>query len=248
MYRQHKQQKLVRAILAVACLALAGWSGWRIAPVAAANPGKSLGTKTVNIYDQNRMHAVIITKVIVAGEQIQPGVSTGGVQEVRQGTPFQADDEWLKNTSITLQNRTDKMIVRAEIMLLFPDAGDGSASRPLIEYMITLGQRPEINSYNSRGEKFRAEPDKKALLFAPGQTLVVPLADYIDSIQSMIEYKLPLSQITRLVIRPFQFFFVDGMRWDENGFATPDTDRLGQYKNLGPKFFPGDQSRNWPPQ
>jgi len=155
MYRQHRQQKLVGAILAVACLALAGWSGWRIARVAAVNPGKSLGTKTVNIYDQNRMHAVAITKVIVAGEQIQPGVSTGGVQEVRQGTPFQADDEWLKNTSITLQNRTDKMIVRAEIMLLFPDAGDGSASRPLIEYMITLGQRPEINSYNSRGEKFR---------------------------------------------------------------------------------------------
>jgi hypothetical protein len=233
-----KQYKLISFTLAV-CL---------IAVVAAANAEKSLGTKTVNIYDQNRMHAVTITKVIVAGEQIQPGVSTGGVQEVRQGTPFQADDEWLRKTSIILQNRTDRMIVRAEIMLLFPDAGDGSASRPLMEYMITLGQRPEINGYKSRGEKLRAEPDKKALLFAPGQTLVVPLADYIDSIQPMIEYKQPLSQITRLVIRPLQFYFVDGMRWDENGFAAPDTDHPGQYKNLGPKFFPGDQSRNWPPR
>lgn len=37
--------KPVTAMLAsLACLALFGWTGWRIAPVAAANPGKSLGT------------------------------------------------------------------------------------------------------------------------------------------------------------------------------------------------------------
>lgn len=234
-----KQHTLIAVTLAV--------SVCPIAVVAVANAEKSLGTKTVNIYDQNRMYAVSLTKVIVAGQQIQPGLSTGGAQELRPGTPFQADEDWLKNTSITLQNRTDRIIVRAEIMLLFPDTGDG-ISQPITEYMITLGQRPEINTYTTRGEKIRPEPDKKPLLFAPGQTVVVPLADYIDSIQSTVEARLSFSQVTRLVIRPFQFYFVDGMRFDERGFAVPDPDHLGQYKNLGPKFFPGDARQNWPPQ
>lgn len=242
--KQHT--KLVAVMLAVlACLVLSGWS-WHIAPVAAATTGKSLGTRTVNIYDQNRMHAVTITKVIVAGQQIQPGVSTGGAHEMQPGTPFQADDDWLKNTSITLQNRTDKMIVRAEIMLLFPDTGDG-ISQPITEYVITLGQRPEINTF-SHGQKFPPESDKKPLLFKPGQTLVISISDYIDSIQSLVEEKLPLAQVTKVVIRPLQFYFVDGMRWDEKGFSVPDPDHLGEYKSIGPKIFPGDQRRNWPPQ
>lgn len=238
--RTKQHIKLVAAMFAVlACLVLPVGS-WRIAPVAAATTGQPVGTKTVNIYDQNRMDAVTITKVVVAGQQIQPGLSTGGVQEVRPGTPFQADEDWLKNTSITLQNRTDRMIVRAEIMLLFPDTGDG-ISQPITEYVITLGQRPEINTFTSHGQKFPPEPDKKPLLFAPGQTLVVPIADYINSIQSIVEERLSLAQVTKVVIRPLQFFFVDGMRWDENGFAVPDPDHVGDYKSLGPRFFPGDQ-------
>src|SRR5882724_4117275 len=132
--KQHT--KLVAAMFAsLACLALSGWLAGRIAPVAAANPGKYLGTKAVYIDRQTRMDPVTIEKVTVGGQQIQPGVSTGP-REDKPGTPFQADEDWLKNMSIVLKNRTDKVIVRVEVQLFFPDTGDGSPSRSVTVYTL----------------------------------------------------------------------------------------------------------------
>ena len=132
--KQHT--KLVAAMLAwLACLVLSGWFAGRIAPVAAANPGKYLGTKAVYIDRQTRMDPVTIEKVTVGVQRIQPGVSTGP-REDKPGTPFQADEDWLKNMSIVLKNRTDKVIVRAEVQLFFPDTADGSPSRSVTAYTL----------------------------------------------------------------------------------------------------------------
>lgn len=244
--KQHA--KMAAAILAG--LAALVPSGWRIASASAANPERpALGTKTVNITAQTRMDPVIVTKVTVGGEEVQPGVSTAGVREVRPGTPFQADEDWLSKTSISLKNRTDKMIVRAEIQLFFPDTGDGSPSRAVTAHMITIGQRPDIDSFSSRGQKLPPEPDQRPLLLAPGQTLVVHLADYLDEIRSRVEEKLLFTQVTRLVIQRFQFYFVDGMRWsDLEGFGVPDPNHPGQFTNMDRgRYFPGHPSQNWPP-
>jgi hypothetical protein len=242
--KQHaKQRKLVAAMLAaVACLALSGWLGWRIAPVAAANSGKSL-EKIVNLDRQFRLDAVTITKVTVAGQQIQPGKS-GGVREEEHGTPFQADEEWLKNMSISLFNRTDKVIACAQVQFFFPDTGDGSPSRPITTYTITVGQRPESSAYHSDGSKIPPDPAKKPLLFAPGQTLVIPVADYIDAIQSTVEEKLLFSEVTRVNIRRYMFYFVDGTRWDHTGYQVPDPDHPGRFTRLPSTYFPGHLVQN----
>ena len=58
----------------------------------------------------------------VEDQWIQPGTSAGA-HEVRAGKPFQADEDWLKNMPIFLKNRTDKVIVRADVQLWFPDTG-----------------------------------------------------------------------------------------------------------------------------
>jgi hypothetical protein len=238
--KQHaKQRKLVAAMLAaLACLVLSGWLGWRLAPVAAANSGKSLD-KIVNLDRQFRLDAVTITKVTVAGQQIQPGKS-GGVREEERGTPFQADEDWLKNMSISLLNRTDKVIVCAQVQFFFPDTGDG-VSQPITTYTITVGQRPESSLYYADGSKIPPDTTKKPLLFAPGQTLVIPVADYVDAIQSTVEEKIPLSQITKVNIRRANFYFVDGMRWDSvyTGYYAPDSDHPGKYTKLAPNYFPG---------
>lgn len=244
----------VFVFVALACsLILSGWPCWRIAPVAAANPGKYLGTKMVYIDAQYRMDPVTIVKVTVGNQQIQPGMSTAARVD-QPATPFQADEDWLKTMSISLLNRTDKIIVRAEIMLFFPDTGNGSIpqgriSPTVMMYTMTLGQRPEIDSYASPGQKYAPEPDKQPILLAPGQTLVIHVADYVDAMQSLVEEKLPFSQVTRLAIRRFRFYFVDGMRWDDlNGFGVPDPNHPGQFTHTDRNtFFPGDPHQNWPP-
>ena len=241
--KQHA--KLVASVLV--CLALSGWLG-HIALVAAANPGKYLGTKAVHIDRQTRMDPVTIERVTVGGQLIQPGVSTGPREE-RPGAPFQADEDWLKNMTIILKNRTDRVIVRAEIALFFPDTGDGSSSRPVTEYVITAGQRPEIDSFTSQGRKLAPEPNKQPLLFAPGQTIAIHVADHVDAMQPTVEEKLPFAQVTRVAIHRLQFFFSDGMRWTNlERFGLPDPNHPGQFTNLDSgRYFPGHPSQNWPP-
>jgi len=245
MLKQHK--KLAVAAVLATLVVLFGWLHWRAAAVAAAGPRQSVEDRMVDIDRQTRMDPLTITKITVGDQQIQPGQSSGA-REDKPGTPFQADEDWLKNMSIVLKNRTDKVIVRVEIQLFFPDTGDGSASRPVTAYTITLGQIPEISSFTSRGQKIPPDPSIQPLFLAPGQTLVIRVADYIDTIQSLIEGKIPFSQVTRIAIDRLQILFADGLRWkDLDGFALPDPNHPGQYTSPGPGFFPGRSSQNWPP-
>jgi hypothetical protein len=216
-----------------------------VALASLALSGKYLGTKMVYIDAQYRVDPVTITEVTVGDQQIQPGLSTGA-REVRPGTPFQADEDWLKNMSISLKNRTNKAIDRAEVMLYFLGA---SASQPVAAYVITLGQRHESDSFTSRGQRRPPEPNKQPLLCVPGQTLVVRVGDYVDEIQSIVEEKVPFSQVTRVAIQRTRFFFVDGMRWDDLvGFGVPDPNHPGQFTNMDRNtYFPGDVRQNWPP-
>jgi hypothetical protein len=252
-----RRSKLVASTLvALACCAVQGrWLDWRVARVAAASRSQTEGYKTVDIDRQTSMDPVSIEKITVQGQVIHPGVSTAAGREVTPGTPFEADEDWLKNMSIILKNRTDKVIARAEIMLLFPETG-GGPSWPVTQYPIAVGQRPEIDSFTAHGHKLSAQPDKQPMLLAPGQTLVIQLADYIDGIQSILEQfpgalsgKPPISQVARVAIDGRQFFFVDGMRWtDLDGFAVPDPNHPGQFTNLDRgRYFPGNPSHNWPP-
>jgi hypothetical protein len=250
-----KQRKRLAAAAVLATLVvLSGWLHWRAAAVAAAGLTQSGEDRTVDIERQTRMDPLTITKVMVGDQQIQPGQSSGA-REDKPGTTFQADEDWLKNMSIVLKNRTDKVIAHVEIQLFFPDTGDGSASRPVTAYTIALGQVPDINSFTSHGQKIPPDSSKQPLLLAPGQTLVIRVADYIDGIRDMLEQfpgalvgGSPILQVTRVTIDRLQLFFVDGLRWKNlDGFAVPDPNRPGRYTNPGTTFFPGRSSQNWPP-
>ncbi len=237
-----QQVKLVTAMLAtLACLL----------PLATASSGQSLGTKTVHIDRQTRMDPVTIEKITIGDQLIQPGVATAA-REDKPGTPFQADEDWLKNMSMVLRNRTDKVIVRAEIQLFFPDTGNGNTppgriSPTVTAYIIALGQLPDWATYRRDGSKLSPEPTKQPLCLAPGQTLVIRLADYTDAIQPIVEEKVVFSQITTVNIRRLGFYFADGLRWEDIGYSVPDPNHPGRYTNLGPRYFPGHPSQNWPP-
>lgn len=242
--KQEKQQKFIAATLTVLVCLITGWFGWHSASVAAANSG-TLGTKVVDMQEiQNVWDAVRITGVSVGTQQIHTGLS-GARGEIKQGTPFQADEDWLKNMSISLTNRTDKPIVCAQLRLWFPDTGDGTAVRPMTNYAITVGQRPESSLYHADGSKIPPDSTKKALLLAPGETLVIHVGDYIQSIQYTIENlgNMPFAQVTRLNIEPTDFYFSDGMRWVGHSYYTPDPEHPGKYTKLADTYFSGSAAR-----
>lgn len=239
-----KQQKLVGAMLVVlACLVLSGRFGWHTASVAASGTGP----KVVDIREIQRVwDAVRITAVTIGTQRIQAGLS-GARGEIKPGIPFQADDDWLKNLSISITNRTNKPIVCAQLRLWFPDTGDGTAARPTTHYDITVGQRPESSLYYRDGSKVTPDHTKKALLLAPGETLVIPFAPEIEAIQSTIEGvgNTPFSHATRVDIEPSNFYFSDGMRWDavNIGYYIPDANHPGKYTKLDATYFPGTPAR-----
>jgi len=235
MMHARKHVKLMFTAVFVALAYSFVLSGWP------ATPG-TLGTRIVDIDRQYRLDAVTITKVTIAGQQIQPGIS--GMREEERGTPFQADEDWLKNMSISLLNRTDKAIVCAQVQFSFPDTGDGSPAQPITTYTITVGQQPESSLHYADGSRIPPDPTKQPLLLAPGQTLVIPVADSIDAIQSRIEEKMLFSKITRVNIRRYMLYFVDGMRWDSSGYQVPDSDHPGHYTRLSPTYFPGHLVQN----
>jgi hypothetical protein len=257
-----------RRLLAMTAMALifSGCLAWRVLPVVAAN-GKSLGTKFVDVDAVvTRFDAVVITKVTVAGQEIQPGRGSGA-REDAPGTPFQADEDWLKNMSIFIKNRTDQVIVCAEVDLVFPETGDGT-SQPVTSDTLSVGQRPEWSRYVFDGtrEELRLlnprepldatrmrltplDPTKKPLSLAPGKTLEIRVADYIEQIQSTVEdpgtygNAKPFSQITRVNVERRTFYFENGMRWDIGTYAVPLENHPGYYTNLTSGYFPGDATQ-----
>lgn len=224
-----KYGKVVLAFLALT-LPAAGWTA-------------TLGTKTVDLdFLITKFDAVAITKVTVGGQQIQAGLGDAFGKQRKAGRPFEADEDWLRNMSIFLTNRTDKVIVCAEIELLFLDTGDGTTpDRAVTTYTITVGQRPEWSMYFRNGTKRTPDPAWKPLSLAPGKTLEIRVADYIDAIQSLVEERMLFSQLTRVFISRQDVYFEDGMRWDAvaRGYYVPEPSHPGHYTKLADDFFPG---------
>jgi hypothetical protein len=215
---------------------------------AASLPPQGLD-RTVYIGRQTRMYPVTVERVTVGDQVIQTGVM-GGPRVLRSGTPFQANNDWLKNMSIVLKNRTDKNIDWAQIYVSVPDAAEG-LTKTLANYQIQLGKIPANDFFTHRdGTLSPHESGGSPLSFAPGQTLVIKLADHFDELQSSVEAFMPLEQVTQISIEPHYFFFKDGMRWDgaQIAFGIPDPNQPGKFTNMDRgKYFPGDPFQNWPP-
>jgi hypothetical protein len=215
------------------------------APVAAifvlsCSASVAASLKVVNVDLSTTLDAVRIIGVAVAGNPVEVGQA--GVREDRPGKPFQADDNWLKNMTISIRNRTDKTIVSGEVMVWFPETLGNSPERPeaTTMYRLRFGQRPDVARYYKDGSKIPPDTFKPVEL-APGQTMVIPLADHIDAIQSLVEGvgNTPFSHITKINLQRGSFYFVDGMRWENFSYFAPDLEHPGKYTALAQDFFPG---------
>lgn len=248
-----KQARIAGVLLAALLVGplfghLGAFDGRGGSAVADAQTAAGVGYKEVRCGPQTRMDAVIVTKVTVAGQEVQCGL-TLGPDDTQTVTPFQAGDDWLTQTDIYLLNRTDRTIVRIDVPLGFPDTGNGH-TEPQSIYSLTLGRIPAVAAYSHRtGKPIHIDSHFKPAAFTPGQTLVLHVGDYIEGIRGYVEQQMPLSQATKIDIHRGTFYFDDGMRWQAGGgFSIPDPARPGWFKQMDMgRFFPGHPSQNWPP-
>ena len=160
-------------------------------------------------------------------------------------TPVPADDNWLQKISLTLLNRTNKSIAYIQITLAFPETGDGSYQSPMRAAVLTLGQMPSGVAFNGSGQPLKSAGAAQPLNLAPGQALTVNTADYANQIGTAVS-SLPMSGVTKVVVRRTAVIFSDGMRWDEQGYAVMPSNNPGHWQRLDRTFFPG--TAVWPPE
>lgn len=200
--------------------------------------------KVIEVEPQHANDAVAITKVTLGNAEVQCGLVLSPT-ELQPVKPIQAGDDWLQNVTIYLLNRTDKTVVEGQIVLSFPETGDGGSGNPVREFHITFGRLPAAAAYSGRtGQAIVEPPSVQPISFAPGQTLQVRLGDYIDNIKASLD-NLAFTAVTKCVIRRGAFFFGDGMRWFAGGYHVPDPQHPGKFKELDGRYFPGTPT--WPP-
>lgn len=232
-FKKKRIGRWVNAIIVVLVIVAGSPPVWLDRAIAAQSEPRSR-QKLVEIEPMGEGDALWIFDIAIGDQQIEPRV------------PFQAGDNWLKDMSILLRNRTDKTIDYLEIRSRFPEGGNGR-TEPLTAYHIQLGQIPAVDRFNGKGEPMRVDPSLKPLGLAPGGSLAVHFADYFDSIRAIVEQKMPFEQVTRCIIHRGLTYFSDGLKWYNGFYERPNPDQPGKFLFLPDDYFPGNPMKFWPP-
>ena len=224
-----------------------------LVPFARGQVAGTSGIKTVILKHVMRLDAIEVMKVLEAGTESSrgdpseedlrwfrhpalPSPPPGG-RQFRVAYKFQAGDEWLKNLSLVVRNRTSKNIVFLLINLRFPEAGPATGTQGGISSEVRFGQIPSNAAYTASGERL-ALPPQKPLQLAPGQEATFPLADRAADIRAGIEQSLSFSSISMCAIH-FLVYFEDGMQWNAGGYFIPDPSQPGKMTPSELQYFPG---------
>lgn len=153
---------------------------------------------------------------IVLGEEVRntknDPVIVGDIKlrtrAVAKGEPFEADDEWLKNLSFKLHNRSGKTVTYMAVDLVFPETAESGLTmlRPL-----QFGHWPG----GSTGSR-------TPLLLKPNETLDVSLEGQYAGLKSFLESRQPIARIKKVKVAVYVLFFEDGTRWDSGVYFKPD--------------------------
>ena len=222
-------------------------------PAPEAAQAAASGHKTVTVMPGGLMSPLFITKVVVGNRTMVLGKPISVKQYhsdpalILNNKPFEAGSGWLNDMVLYIKNRTDKTVASATVLLSFPETGNGR-TEPIWIYHIRLGRIPPQDAFDGRtGSPLRIDPNAKPLNLAPGQDVVVHVADYMNEIKGYVEKAMPLFYVTMVGVSINACTFADGMRYSGGAFSLPDTSQHGNWKYFGSDYFPGDPHRYWPP-
>lgn len=235
-------------------IAMAALSVGLQAQSAQPRSGQGTGMKQIDVQlgpgNGNLLEPVWITKVAIGDQFLLNSYDPYNLPlpgEVTPGQDFTAADDWLKETTLFVINRTNQPIARLSIGLMFPQTGDGRA-QPVWIYHINMGRIPDADAFDRYGKPFPPEfRGTKSLGLQPGGRLAIHIADFIDQIAAYLKTAMPLSAINEVRIQVDGCEFEDGLRFGAGAFSRPDPQRQGQWIYLPrQQYFPGNAHQYLP--
>jgi hypothetical protein len=134
---------------------------------------------------------------------------------VKLGEKFTGNEDWLKDSSLTLRNVSGKPIVFIEIDLNLPET---KTSGNEMSFPLKLGQRP--------GGYSKSPP---MLLNAGDEVTFTLNAQKYEELLRFVETRHPISQITQAVISIGFVIFSDGTAWSGGTWYRRDSKDVNRY-------------------
>jgi hypothetical protein len=149
------------------------------------------------------------------------GVTING-QPIRLDQPGRVQGNWIKTVVVTLRNVSPKPIVRAGMLISFPESGNGTQGNPYLASWSTRGREPKV-VWMDAGGAYHPPPaplvSPAPLRIPPGGLLRLTFDEDGDSVQAKLAGKNTL--ITRATLKFQRFYFADDSRWSGGTYALP---------------------------
>lgn len=205
------------------------------------------GQKTLLVGRLGPLDAVEVAVVLYDGRYIAPTSPAESEMNLliangsaHAGSPspvaykFQAGDDWLKNLSIVVKNRTVGHIARIWIKECFPET---SATGEVTCRELDFGALPARVAYTPDGKPL--PPSRKKFLdLARVEERELPLGGNLEGTIKLINARQPFSEISLCQIH-VGANFVTGSRWWNGRYERPLKEEPGRYAPLPADFFPG---------
>lgn len=175
---------------------------------------------------------MIFTQYRVPFDPIHVSDFKEGTEPVTPGIPIKADENWLKNISLTIKNVSPKNITRVEVQLLFLDTGNGTSQHPFLggtDIELGLLQEHDLYWHTTSGDRVRPQNPGPPLLLPPGRPLTVSFAPQYDEIRKYTEAAGYSMSTIQKVLVTYDVFFTDGTKWDAGEYYRPDPSIHGRY-------------------
>jgi hypothetical protein len=221
---------------------------------AQAQSGQDEGTKQIDVQlspgNYSMWEPVWITRVAIGSQFLLNAYDPYNLPlpgEITPGRDFTAGDNWLRETTLEVINRTNQPIAWLSIKLMFPQTGDGR-TQPVWVYPIGMGRIPDADAFDRNGKPFPPEfLGTKSLGLQPGARLTIHLSDYADKIAEYLKTAMPLTLIDEVRIYVDGCEFEDGLRFTGGAFSRPDPQRPGQWIYMhNRQYFPGNSHQYLP--
>ena len=121
-------------------------------------------------------------------------------QQVKGNDEFDGDADWLKEVTLKLTNVSDKTITYIAIHLIFPETATAEKASTGL-HQIEFGIHPDVPS------------NRAPIVFRPGDSMEVALGSEYAEIKKLVEQRVPIDKINKVIARPQTAIFDDGTQF-----------------------------------
>ncbi len=221
--------------------------------LAHAQDGQTANTKTVLIRKMHDNDPLALMRIVDGTTLARGGDASEDDQKwmVPDGMPprptrpwllafrFEAGDDWLKNLSIYVADRTSEKIVRMLMAVNFPEVKQTSGKVSVLGagVMIRFGGLPASVAYDTNGNPLH-HGDEQSLELRSGYETPLSFARDEATLRNAVEKWQPFSTVSLCYVTFANVTFADGMSWGEAGYSRPDPDHPGRYILMDKNYFP----------